>query len=193
MAATEPGHNLTVQFSTTLPIIVDAPAQSGRAGVEGKVRTSSPVRMGEQRCACRSVAARGFARADVGWCYEICLCVDICQRAARRNASAAARKTGPGIAAPAGVPRTVPPNGQVHLARHACRVPRRTPPASRVAFPLSLRLFHRQFNALRALRPLNASSRCIWLQCCGNRRLVQAPPAPRNRRVLVFRYATFLP
>ncbi len=56
-----------------------------------------------------------------------------------QNASAAARKTNSGIAAPAGVPRTVPPNRQVHLPnrqvhlpRHACGVPHRTPPASRV-------------------------------------------------------------
>ena len=90
------------------------------------------------------VLRRGFARADVGWCYEICLCVDICRRAARRNASAAARKTSPGIAAPAGVPRPVPPsrhahfpNRQAHLARHACGLPHRAPPASRVwrSFP----------------------------------------------------------
>ena len=49
---------------------------------------------------CRSVAARGFAREDVGSCHEIRLCVDIGRPAARRNASAAARKTDPGIAAP---------------------------------------------------------------------------------------------
>ena len=48
-------------------------------------------------------------------------------------------ENGPGIAAPAGVPRPVPPNRhahfpnrQAHLARHACGLPHRTPPASRV-------------------------------------------------------------
>jgi hypothetical protein len=46
-------------------------------------------------------------------------------------------KTNPGITAPAGVPRTVPPNRQVHLPRHACSLPHRTPPASCVwrAYP----------------------------------------------------------
>ena len=76
-----------------------------------------------------SVAARGFARADAGLCHEICLCVVISGRAALRNASAAAGKTSPGIAAPAGVPRPAPPNWQAHLPRHA-RSPHRTPPAS---------------------------------------------------------------
>ena len=44
----------------------------GRAGAE-VARSAQAFRatVEERRGACRSVAARGFARADVGWCYEI--------------------------------------------------------------------------------------------------------------------------
>ena len=52
----------------------------------------------EQRGACRDSAAQGLARADVGECYEIWLCVDI-----RRDVGATG-KTNPGITAPAGLP-----------------------------------------------------------------------------------------
>ena len=124
MAAAEPEHNLSGHFSTTLPIIVDKPHRHAVQDGEASSAQAAQASNGEQRCTCRSIAARGFARADVGSCHEIRLCVDIGGQAARRNASAVARKTAPGIAAPAGVPRTVPPR-QAHL-------PHRTPPASRV-------------------------------------------------------------
>ena len=124
MAAAEPEHNLRGHFSTTLPIIVDKPHRHAVQDGEASSAQAAQASNGEQRCTCRSIAARGFARADVGSCHEIRPCVDIGRQAARRNASAVARKTAPGIAAPAGVPRTVPPR-QAHL-------PHRTPPASRV-------------------------------------------------------------
>jgi hypothetical protein len=113
--------------------------QSGRAGA---ARQGPRKLLGEgsknRDARAGTIAAPGFVRANVGMCYEICLCVDICRRAARRNASAAARKTGPGIAARA-VPRPDPPNRRVHLpnrqahlSRHARDLPHRTPPPSRV-------------------------------------------------------------
>jgi hypothetical protein len=85
--------------------------------------------LGEQKGACRDIAARGFASTAVGWCYEVGLCVDIREQTGRREAGAAG-KTTPGITAPAGVARTVPANRQVHLPCHACNRPRWTPPAS---------------------------------------------------------------
>ena len=105
MAAAEPEHNLRVHFSTTLPIIVDKPHRHAVRDGEASSAQAAQASNGEQRCECRSIAARGFAREDVGSCHEIRPCVDIGGQAARRNASAVARKTAPGIAAPAGVPR----------------------------------------------------------------------------------------
>ena len=48
---------------------------------------------------------KGFASAAVGGCYEIWLSVDIRQQTARRDASAAAGKTSPGVTAPPACPR----------------------------------------------------------------------------------------
>ena len=66
----------------------------------------APHKLGGKRSENKRARA-GVARhevlrvADVGWCHEIRPCADIGRQAARRNARAAARKTNPGIAAPA--------------------------------------------------------------------------------------------
>ena len=68
---------------------------------EDKLRTSFSGEQWENRSARTGVSRHEVLRvADVVWCYEIRPCVEIGRPAARQNASAAARKAGPGIAAP---------------------------------------------------------------------------------------------
>ena len=122
MALGEPECNLPVHLSTILPIIVDTSHKHAVQGGEASSAQAVRAKVAEQRGTGRSVAAPGFARADVGSCHEIGPCVDIGRPAARTN---------PAIATPARVRRTVPP-GQAHLARHACGLPHRTAQAWRV-------------------------------------------------------------
>ena len=88
-------------------------------GRSGKARTSSPVKDGrtENRDAHAGVLRHGVLRVRMwdgvmkfvyAWTFA-------------GNASAAARKTGPGIAAPAGVPCPVPP--KTHTAAGAGQWP----------------------------------------------------------------------
>ena len=75
-------------------------AQLRRAAPERQAPHKLASKRWENKGARAGVARHeGFARADVGWCHEIRPCVDIGRQAARRNASAAARKTNPAIAA----------------------------------------------------------------------------------------------
>jgi hypothetical protein len=121
----------------------------------GKTSSAQVFQASNGRTQMRMLECRGtsFASADVGWCHEIRPRVDIGRLPARRNARAAARKTNPGIAAPACVPRPVP-NGHVQLPRHACVLPRPTPPAS-----------------------------CVWRTCRPGFPYLAAQPKRHNRRL----------
>ena len=58
----------------------------------GKVRSSFQAEtMGEQRGACRDIAAQGLASAAVGEWHDIWLCVDISQQTALPLPSSSAR------------------------------------------------------------------------------------------------------
>ena len=70
----------------------------------GKVRTCFLMNHARTTSTCRDIAAQRLASAAVGECYEIRLCVDIRQQAARRDASAPAGRTSPGLTAPPACP-----------------------------------------------------------------------------------------
>jgi hypothetical protein len=112
-------------FSTTLPISVEKSHKQAVRKWAGRLRARFPGEQWRNRNACAGVSRHEVLRVvDVEWCHEIRPCKDIGRPAARRNASAAERNAGPGIAAPCSAKRA-------HTtSAHACGLPRRTPPAS---------------------------------------------------------------
>jgi hypothetical protein len=125
MAAANPKRNWSVQSLHNLTGSVNnSNKQAVRKCAASFVQASEASNGGTEMRVPECRGTRFCEFADVDWCHENRPWMDIARPAARRNASAAAPKAGPGITAPCYAKRAGA------TSAHACGLPRRTPPAS---------------------------------------------------------------
>jgi hypothetical protein len=123
MAAASPEHNLNERFFHNSADGVGKAHKRAAQKQAGKLRARFLGEQWKNRNARAGVPRHEVLRVtDVEWCHEIRPSKDIARPAARRNASAAERNAGPGIAAPCFAKRARA------TSIHAC--PRHTPPTS---------------------------------------------------------------
>jgi hypothetical protein len=108
------------------------PAQCKQAvwARRGKVRTSLSCEQYENTDACAGVLREALRVRMQDSVMKFGYACTFTGKPRGETPAPPPEKTNLGITAPAGVPRTVPPNRQVHLPRYACSPSHWTPPAS---------------------------------------------------------------